>query len=80
MALTTREESKSLRVTCRNDEGADVFSAGATYSTRSVNLNFEMLDAAYCAEHGDEVQSAISSFIGRLNGLLSEDNLPIINA
>ncbi len=78
MGMTPREETKSLRVTSVNDQGAIVFVANATYSAKNISVNFEMLDQTYCDSHPQEVHDAISSFMARLNVLLTESNLPII--
>lgn len=80
MALKERDEYKSINASYQNEAGEDVFHASSSYGKRSISLSFDMFNSDYCIEHKTEVQASISAFIGRLNTLLSENNLPIIQA
>lgn len=80
MALVERNESKSIRVNSANEHGNEVLSCNATYSNRNIMLVVEMLDADYCSQNTEDVQNAITAFISRLNGELTESNLPIIQS
>ena len=76
--LTEKPESKSVRVSAVNEEGDEVLISSATYSERSISVSFEMLNKEYCASHATDIQSAMTAFIGRLNALLVDSNLPAI--
>lgn len=80
MALIPREVSKSFRIVSTNEDGNEIFAANAMYNSRSINMNFEMLDTEYCASHPDEIEESISNFLVDFNAALSEDNHPIIIA
>lgn len=80
MGMTPREETKSLRTAYMDENGSEVFTCNATYSSRGIFTSFEMFNQSYCAEHKADVQDAISSFLYHLNTLLVESNLPIIQA
>lgn len=75
--ITVSDERKSTRIVLR-DDGKDVFSASVDYSKRNICLMLDMFDPEYCASHIDEVQEALTAFISKANGLLTEANLPII--
>lgn len=74
--LTEKNESKSLRVGAVNEEGTEVMSSSATYSDRNISVSFDILNRSYCAAHKDDVQSAMSAFLVRLNAALDESGLP----
>ena len=74
--LTERHESKSIRVNSVNDDGSEVLSSGASFGDTNITISFDMLDSAYCANHPDEVQNAMTAFLARLNAALSADELP----
>jgi len=78
--LTATRENKSIHITSKNAAGEEVFSAHANYSSRSINVSFEMLNEEYCSENGSEVESAITSFLNRLNEILAADELPQVNS
>jgi hypothetical protein len=78
MGLTPKRVTQSYRVPCVNEKGEEVFVCSAQYGDNGIFVNFEMLNQTYCAEHKQDVQEAISAFLPTLNGLLDEDNLPII--
>lgn len=74
--LIANRENKSIHISSKNENGEDVFSAHANYSTRSINISFEMLNGSYCSENVAEIEEAITAFLGRFNAVLSEDGLP----
>jgi len=79
MGLTPKRTTKTYRVPCMDEDGKEVFICNAQYSEHGVFLSFEMIDEAFCAEHREDVQEAISVFIPQANALLAADNLPIIS-
>ena len=78
--LIANRENKSIHISSKNEKGEDVFSAHANYSTRSINVSFEMMNGSYCSENVAEIEGAISAFLGRFNEILSGDGLPQIKA
>lgn len=80
MGLTPKRTTKTYRVPCTDEDGKEVFISNVQYSEHGIFLGFEMMDEAYCAEHREDVQEAISAFIPQVNALLTADNLPIISA
>lgn len=78
--LTEKHESKSIRVNAVNDDGTEVISSAATYSSQSINISFDTLDKTYCTNHPEEVQDAMTAFLSRLNEALSADGLPQVQS
>ena len=74
--LIANHENRSIHISSKNENGEEVLSAHANYSDRSINISFEILNSEYCAANKAEVEEAISAFLGRLNGVLSESELP----
>lgn len=78
--LTEKHESKSIRVNAANEDGTDVVSSGATFGDANITISFDMLDRTYCANHPDEVQTAMTAFLARLNAALVADGLPQVQS
>ena len=76
MNISPQPEDKSLRISYQDDDGKQVFSCGGQYSTRGVYVSFEFLERDWCANHHSDVEEAITDFLGRLNALLEDSNLP----
>lgn len=76
--LTEKNESKSLRIGSVNEEGDEVLSSQASYNKQNINVSFDMLDKEYCSTHVEEVQSAMTAFLARLNAELAECGLPLV--
>lgn len=77
MGLTERPERKSL-FSSYTDNDENVFAVHASYGEKNVSLSVDIFNSTYVAEHKQEVEDLISDFISRLNSLLTESNLPII--
>lgn len=78
MALTPSSERKSLRRTMKNESGMQVLAMTLSYESRETVLQVERIDTAYCDEHADDVQQAVSSFLDGGNAALALENLPRI--
>ena len=78
--LEQSPESRSLNVSFKSLEGEVVFAAHGNYAPRHISLSFDLLDTDFCAEHRAEIESAISGFLCRFNGLLSEAELPQVGS
>lgn len=78
MGLTPTDEEKSYRESFKNEDGQQVLSISSQYSKRMISVVADMYDQDYCAEHIKDVEDCITSFMGNLNDLLEESNLPTI--
>ena len=76
--LAEKPEIKSLRIVFATEDGNEVMSSHASYSEQNISISFEILDRSYCAAHTEEVQSAITAFLARLNAALAECGLPLV--
>lgn len=55
-----------------------VCAVNGSYSEQNCSITVEVMDHAYCDAHKEEVQSFVSAFVSRVNGLTAEYHLPII--
>ena len=78
IGIKPQPESKSIRVTYQDEDGRQVFSCGGQWYPRSINVNYDFIEPEYCQQHKEDIESAITDFMSRLNASLAEDGYPLI--
>ena len=76
MSLTSQSERKSLSRMLSNEENQTVLALGASYEKRLCSLQIEFIGPDYCAEHGAEVQQAVSDFLVEVNAAFGAAGYP----
>lgn len=76
--LKKQPQSKNIREGFTDESGNEVVVINAQYSSRNISVMIDMFKPDYCAEHKQEIESAVTAFLGELNALLSGASLPTV--